>query len=217
MLGALELCHLYARREAGVRPWLALPDILRGLGLSALALPCLVGGAKAFRWRAALSEEMLGPILRSLANVAARSVDRLDAMEVDYRRGIAAIRDEYRATSLSKLLALISVRPLLSPQSVAEALDLTLSGAGKLLSRAEDLKLLVEVSGRRAWRLYLAPDLAVSFGFVAAPRGRPQKPLAVAAPDRSLAEALAAFDREMADIDRRLGQTGATPAASRLP
>jgi hypothetical protein len=213
LLGGLSLCHSFARREASIRPWLALPDILRGLGLTASALPCLVGGAKAFRWRATLSDEILRPILRALANAAEAAGDRLAAMEADHRRGIVAVREEYRGTSLTRLLALISVRPLLSPQSTAEALDLTLGGAGKLLGRAADLKLLVEVSGRRAWRLYLAPDLAVSFGLVAAPRGRPPSARVEPIPDRSLSDALDAFDREMADIDRRLGGIAASPTS----
>ena len=208
LLGSLALCHTYARREAGLGPWLALPDILRGLGLTGIALPCLVAGAKAFRWRATLSDEILLPILRALTSAAEVGGDRLDAMEADHRRGIAAIRAEFRPTSLVRLLALISVRPLLSPQSVAKTLDLTVGGAGKLLSRAAELKLVIEVSGRRAWKLYLAPDLAVSFGFIPAPRGRPPRAVIEAIPDRSLSEALDAFDREMAEIDQRLSNLG---------
>lgn len=205
LLRALELCHTYARQDQGIAPWLALPDIIRGVGATEHALPCLANGAKAFRWRATLNDDLLRPILRSLASAADSGVERLSAMEAGYRRGIEALRAEYRPTSLVKLVALISVRPLLSPQSTANALGLTLGGAGKLLARASELKLLVEVTGRRAWRLYLVPDLAVTFGFAPSPRGRPPKPPVEAMPDRSLADALDAFDREMAEIDRRLG------------
>src|SRR3546814_3925446 len=66
--------------------------------------------------------------------------------------------------------------PVVSPRMLARRLDVTISGAGKLLSRAAELDLLVEVSGRQAWRTYMTRDLAIAFGFGVRPVGRPPAP-----------------------------------------
>jgi hypothetical protein len=90
---------------------------------------------------------------------------------------------------------------------------MTLSGAGKLLARAADLELLAEVSGRMAWRAYMAPDIAIAFGYVTRPVGRPR------APPRQLTElepTLTAFDREMAALDLVLEKFGVIGPAGEL-
>src|SRR3546814_13698880 len=88
---------------------------------------------------------------------------------------------------------------------LARRLDVTISGAGKLLSRAAELDLLVEVSGRQAWRTYMTRDLAIAFGFGVRPVGRPPAP-PQALPD--FIPALAEFDREMAELDSMLAGLG---------
>ena len=98
-----------------------------------------------------------------------------------------------------------TVQPVLSPRAVAIRLRLTISGAGKLLARAAASGLLVEVSGRQSWRAYLPPDLAQSFGFVPARRGRP---LAPPPPRPALDAVLSDFDGEMRAIDERLARLG---------
>jgi hypothetical protein len=112
---------------------------------------------------------------------------------------------ERRPGALTRLLALAQLRPLLSPQSAAHALGLTLSGAGKLLARAAALELLVEVSGRRAWRVYLVPDVAVELGLKPPRRGRPTSRLPTPDPAGPLSHVIAAFDREMAAFEARYG------------
>lgn len=204
LLTALNLCHSYARRDAGISPWLALPGMIQGLGITGTVLPCLVGGAKAYRWRATLNDDILRPILRALEDAAESGLERLLAMEADRRRAVGALISEHRPGSLVRLTALAALRPVLSPQAVANALDLTIGGAGKLLARASSLGLMVEVTGRRAWRVYLLPDLAVAFGFVAPRRGRPAKAPVPDLADRPLAKALEDFDREMAELDAKL-------------
>jgi len=88
---------------------------------------------------------------------------------------------------------------------VSEALDLTISGAGKLLMRARELGMVHEISGRESWKLYIASDLAVRYGFANAPRGRPP---ALPAPGDPLSDVLAKFDEEMAEVDRLLEGRG---------
>src|SRR3546814_2557144 len=88
---------------------------------------------------------------------------------------------------------------------LARRVEVTISGAGKLVSRAAELDLLVEVSGRQAWRTYMTRDLAIAFGFGVRPVGRPPAP-PQALPD--FIPALAEFDREMAELDSMLAGLG---------
>jgi hypothetical protein len=52
------------------------------------------------------------------------------------------------------------------------------------------------------------PDLAVSFGYLASPRGRPPKTVVPDALDRSLASTLASFDTEMQELSAKLSALG---------
>ncbi|MFC3216151.1 hypothetical protein [Novosphingobium panipatense] len=112
-----------------------------------------------------------------------------------------------------RLLALTHHRPLLSPQGVADALALSVAGASKLLERAVAADLLVEITQRRSWRLFLPPDLAVEFGYAASKRGRPAKEPSLPA-SRNLAVAFDAFDEEMAAIDKLLTSARGTKLSS---
>jgi hypothetical protein len=89
------------------------------------------------------------------------------------QRGAATIAAQHRPGKLADLGRLALTRPCLAARSLAPELDLTVSGAGKLLERATSLGLLVEISGRGTWRSYVTPDIAVSLGLVAPMRGRP--------------------------------------------
>lgn len=212
LLRAVDVVHQYARHDGGAAPWLALPDIMRGLGLTDTPLPCLVGGAKAFRRYAVPPDDVVCATLRSLAAAARTGLERLDAIEGAHRRAMAAILSERRPGALPRLAALALHNPLLSPQAVSRHLGLSLAGAGKLLGRAAELGLLIEVSGRQTWRTYLAPDLAVMFGYAAPPRGRPAKATLVE-PSRELSDTLDAFDREMLAIDEQLRTLGVATGA----
>jgi hypothetical protein len=102
------------------------------------------------------------------------------------------------------LLALTLHTPLVSPQGVADSLGLSVAGASKLLERAKQAGLLVEITRRRSWRQFLTPDLAAAFGYVSPKRGRPanEPPPLPASP--ALAQVFDAFDCEMAAIDALL-------------
>ena len=78
---------------------------------------------------------------------------------------------------------------------------MTVSGAGKLLARAAERGLFVEVSGRTSWRVYITSEAGIALGILAAPRGRPPSP---PPPSPGLDAVLCAFDREMEAIDRLL-------------
>lgn len=205
LLRALEVAARHARADATITPWLTIPSLLRSMKITHAMLPCLTIADKAFRLAPSESQAIIVRNLRTLADRAEEGLQRLQALEDHRLRAAAAICDAHRPGKLLKLLALVQFSPVVSPRLIAQKLGVTLSGAGKLLMRAGDLELLTEVSGRRAWRTYMAPDLAVAFGFASRPVGRPH-----AAPRqlKDLEPALTAFDHEMAALDEVLVKLG---------
>ena len=208
LLRSIDLVRQYALRVGSVRAWLALPLFLHRFGLTESPLPCLVGGAKSLRLRSKPSPDVLRSVLRPLVSAAQRGLEMLDAMEADHRRALKVIVSAPKSKGLVRLLTLTLSSPLLSPKAAGEKLGLSISGAGKLLDRAASFGLLVEVSGRTAWKRYLVPDLAVAFGLAPSPKGRPKK-LAESQPyDRDLASAFDTFDDEMRLLDAKLATLG---------
>ncbi|CCW17379.1 hypothetical protein EBBID32_17180 [Sphingobium indicum BiD32] len=207
LIQSLDTVRQLARIEHSIMAWLGLPFALRDRGLSATPLPCLAGGAKAFRMKRKPDADDWLAVLRALESAARIGLERLHGLERHYRDAQRAITAEYRPGALPALLALIQYRPLLSPQSVAELLSMSIAGASKLIERASMAGLLVEITQRRSWRQYLTPDLAADFGYLPAKRGRPVKERPSLPLDRDLASVFDAFDREMAAIDNLL--TGA--------
>ncbi|RZJ96310.1 MAG: hypothetical protein EOO76_19595 [Novosphingobium sp.] len=201
LIRALDRVRQHARVDGSPIPWLGLPFALRDLKLASAPLPCLTGGVKAFRLKKTPQDADWLAAIRDLERMANAGLARLDALERFYRDAQRAIAAEYRPGALPALLALIQHRPLVSPQSVATDLGLSLAGASKLLERARAGELLVEITERKTWRLFLAPDLAAEFGFVAPKRGRPAKEAAALPRDRELAAVFDAFDDEMAKIN----------------
>ncbi|MDO6414318.1 hypothetical protein Q4F19_07980 [Sphingomonas sp. BIUV-7] len=205
LLQALEIAARHARADRSIAPWLAFPILLRTLGLSRAPLPCLVVGDRAFRLAPRDTDAIVPRYLRAIAEAADNGLVRLQALEDDRVRAAAAVHAAHRPGQLLTLMALLQFRPAISPRGAAAALRLSLSGAGKLLSRSAELGLVVEISGRQAWRTYLAPDLAVTFGFRSRAAGRPPSPPRVSA---LLEPTLAAFDAEMAALDATLARLG---------
>jgi hypothetical protein len=208
LLRALEVAARHARADATIAPWLTFPALLHSMAITRATLPCLTIGDRAMRLAPRESEAIIVRNLRALADRAEEGLQRLQGLEDQRLHAAVGIRDAHRPGKLLELAAFIQFAPVASPRLVADKLDLTLSGAGKLLARAADLGLLTEVSGRRAWRTYMPPDLAIAFGLVSRPIGRPH-----AAP-RQLADlepALSAFDHEMAEIDTMLSKYAVPP------
>jgi hypothetical protein len=203
LLRALEVVARHAREDATITPWLTVPALLRSMNITHAMLPCLTIADKAFRLAPRESQAIIVRNLRTLADRAEDGILRLQALEDHRLRAAAGIWDAHRPGKLLELVALVQFAPVVSPRLVAQKLGVTLSGAGKLLMRAADLELLTEVSGRRAWRTYMAPDLAVAFGYASRPVGRPPSPPRQL-PD--LEPALSAFDREMAEVDVMLAR-----------
>jgi hypothetical protein len=152
-------------------------------------------------------------LLKHLRKSADEGLARLEALERFTQRAAAAVAGEHRPGQLSALLRLALSRPSLAARSITGELTLTLSGAGKLLSRAERLGLLVAVGAHQSWRSYVTADLAVVLGVKAPDRGRPR---ALAQPTRAVAAILEQFDVEMAAVNLRLQQLGFVPEARDL-
>jgi hypothetical protein len=208
LCAAVEVLHQWAKADSSTDPWLGLPELLYGMRLSARPLPCLVVGDRGLRQPGNAQPAAAAlRILRGLTAAAEDGLKRLRWLEDDRARAIAAITNEHRPGMLSDMIALMMTAPVMSPDALVRLIPtaaggrtISLSGAGKLLSRAAELGLVREVSGRsRGWRIYVLPDVAVSLGF-AAKRGRPAKggkSPTLLVDDRPTTSAMAALDAEM--------------------
>lgn len=198
LLRALELTAQEARTTENLEPWLDFPLLLQRLGITRSLLPNLVAGDKALRL-APRDEGIIPRYLRALSSAAADGLATLDSMERARLRSAAALASLRRPGRLTSLAAMLMHRPVLSPTGVSAELAMTISGAGKLLQRAEELELVSEVRQRHNWRIYLSQDLALRFGFIAPRRGRPT---ARPAASEQLDSLIAAFDAEMKAFDK---------------
>ena len=202
LLRALQLTALHARAVVGKEAWLAFPGLLQRLGMTRGPLPCLIPADKALHLNPRDAKAIIPRYLRALADQAETGLERLDGIEADRRRSVVALSQAQRPGNLAGLTALLMVVPAVSPSGVAKHLRMSISGAGKLLDRAAGLGLAVEISGRQAWRIYLAPEAAIAFGFTRRPRGRPPSPPSHLPAD--LDRLLAEFDAAVATFDESL-------------
>lgn len=200
---ALALLDNWTCKDRTIAPWLAFPSILHRMGITARPLPCLIVGDRGQRFACEDRPALLKRLLKQLRRSAEDGLARLDQLEKNARSNVVALRAERRPGKLAELVPLAFARPCLAARSLAPLLDLTISGAGKLLERATRLGLLVEISRRSTWRTYVSHDIAQALGLIAPPRGRPR-----GAPPASpaLDAVLAAFDEEMAELDKRLAR-----------
>jgi hypothetical protein len=200
---AFDLLAQWIQSELALEAWLALPILLHRMGITERPHPCLVAGDARLRFRTRDPSALMRRLLSELRERAEAGLQSLTAMEHARTQAFITLLDQHRPGALRDLLAMLQAAPIQTPEAVSRHLHITLSGAGKLLKRAALLGLVQEISRRASWRLYMTPDLAISLGFTAPPRGRPPRPPAVvlAAPDALLT----AFDNEMADWEQRFG------------
>lgn len=206
LVRAVDRIRQYSRLNGTVAPWLGLPFALRDQGLSALPLPCLAGGAIALRLKRRPSDADWIAIFRSIQAAAKSGLDRLTILERLYRDAQRAIVHEFRPGALPSLAALAIHRPLLSPQFVSETLGLSVGGASKLLERGVSCGIVIEITQRASWRVFLATDLAVEFGYARPKRGRPLMEPPPLPASRDLTAVFDAFDQEMAEINHVLSR-----------
>lgn len=205
LLRAFEITRQFAQVDRSILPWLWLPVLLHRMGITQAPLPALACGDKAARFGTLQAGPLALRLLRHIAKMADRALEVLETIEGDRRKAISAIAGLRRPGQLTSLAAALLHHPITSPDRAAETLGLTLSGAGKLLDRAAAAGLVREVSGRRSWRVYAAPDVAVALGLAPALRGRPRKPVEPTTAPKAVEDILADFDREMAEFAARFG------------
>lgn len=206
LLRALEVAARLSRADRALSAWLELPFLIRRMRLTREMLPGLVVGDKAWRLAPRDHKAITPRFLKHVAEAAEDGMTQLDALEADRRRAAAALDRERRPGALLPLAARLQHMPVTSPLAAASMFGLSISGAGKLLTRAATLGLVTEISDRRSWRIYLTPDLAVRFGYLQPRRGRPPSP-----PDRddvTLDSLLARFDAEVAAFDATVQRHG---------
>lgn len=204
LVRALTLLDESARADRTSAPWLAFPALLRRIGLTRTALPCLIVGDASQRPARDPRPVLLKRLLKQLTRRAEAGLERLDALEATTRRAAIAIAAEHRPGKLLDLARISLTRPCLAARSAAPLLGITISGAGKLLERATMLGIMAEISGRGSWRTYVTPDIAIALGLRARDRGRPPS----AALPREVVDILSTFESEMAEIDARLERLG---------
>jgi len=212
LIRALSLLDDWAGHDRTSAAWLGFPIVLHRMGITRRALPCLVAGDAGQRFALDARPALLKRLLKQLTHSAENGLVRLERLEDVVRRSAATISAERRPGKLADLGRVALSRPCLAARSLAPLLDLTISGAGKLLTRATRLGLLIETSGRGTWRSYVTSDVGIALGLVAPPRGRPRLPPA-ASP--TLNSVLATFDAEMAEFEARIARLGGPdPAGS---
>ena len=80
-------------------------------GPHCISLPCLAGGAKAFRLKPRPNDDDWLVMLRGLERAATIGLERLHSLERHYRDAQRTIAAEYRPGALPALLALIQYHP----------------------------------------------------------------------------------------------------------
>lgn len=205
LVRALHLLDASSRADRTLAPWLAFPLTLRRIGLTRATLPCMALGEPSQRFASDPRPVLLKRLLKAVRRQAEDGLDRLERLEASARRTALAVAAEHRPGKLADLARIALTRPCLAARSLAPLVGVTVSGAGKLLERATALGIMAEISGRGSWRTYVAPDLAQSLGLRKGDRGRPPS---VSATVPEVAEILAGFDSEMADIEERLRRLG---------
>ncbi|MBW8910403.1 MAG: MarR family transcriptional regulator [Sphingomonas sp.] len=205
ILRAIAILGQHAQATGDISPWLSFPLLLARMGLTKTPLPCLVAGDKAMRLAPRDATPFVRRVLRDLAGQAEDGLAAAFELDAERRRWIKLLGEARKPGALRALAAMSLREPILRPQQVARTLGLSRSGAGKLLDRAAEQGLLLEISGRLSWRVYMAPGLARRLRLTAPRQGRPAAPPALPARDE-LGASLAAFDAEMAAFAARYPQ-----------
>lgn len=207
LIRAFDQIRQYARIDASALPWLGLPFALRDAGLCITPLPCLSGGAKAFRLKRTPSQDDWSVAIRAVTRSAHEALRALLLCERLHHIEVHTLSNANRVGLLPDLLDHMRSEPVVSPRSVSEHFGITIAGASKLLARAKSLDLIDEITTRRSWRQFLSRDLALALGFTRVSRGRPRVLASPPPPATDLSTVLSRFDDEMAAIDLLLAQS----------
>ena len=97
--------------------------------------------------------------LAAAADGARRDLGALALSVADWRRRLGRRR---RHSRMDALIDEIGAMLVATPVSIARRLGLSLRGASVMLEELADLGVLVEVTGRKSWKIFVPSDLVVS-------------------------------------------------------
>lgn len=203
LVRALEVIATWSRNKRTMDCWLALPELLQRMNITTNPLPCLAGGDPALRHMPVDRDANLRRSLKRLKRAAKDGESMLADLEALTKTMVQAISAEARPKSLKALANMLLQQPAIIPKGVSEQLGITLSGAGKLLTRADQFGFVVPLRGVASWKAYVSRDMAVRLGVIKPIRGRPPiDPL----PQLHVDVILSQFDSEMTEIDQKLSR-----------
>lgn len=161
---------------------LALPSRLYQYGVTRTPLPCLTQARN----------------LRRQSEQGLRLLTDLNKQRHRFASHLSHGKHDLRIWQVAAL----SLRwPALTPSSAARDLDISISGAGKLLQRAEDLGLLIETTGRHNYKLYIARDSVRELGFTHLALPRDSAPPLPALMDQNFELALQKLDDTLKTLE----------------
>lgn len=175
LLRALEVLAIWSTTQATIECWLAVPDLLHGMNITTIPLPCLAGGDPALRSSPRDRDSNLRRSLKRLTRAAKDGEAILLGLETLANGMITAIGTEMRPKSMKLLATMLLDRPAVTPKEVSIHVDISLSGAGKLLSKAHRYGLVHPQNGLNSWKAYLSADMAMRYGIIRKQPGRPPK------------------------------------------
>ena len=117
LLRALTLLDAWARADGSIAPWLAFPVILRRLGITQTALPCLVAGDPGQRFALDPRPALLKRLLKQVRRAAESGLEQLNRLEAYTLHAAASIAAEANlpTSGASRLRVLVLLPAILLP------------------------------------------------------------------------------------------------------
>lgn len=201
LIRALEVSAAWSRCQPTIECWLALPELLRRMNVTTNPLPCLAGGDPALRFAPRDADSTLRRSLKRLTKAAADGEGILNDLEGIANSLAKALKAELRPNSMRMLAVMLLEKVTVTPREIAAQLNISLSGAGKLLSKAQNRGFAYPQNGVCSWKAYLSADMAMRYGLIHRQRGRPSK----GAPENAdVSDLIARFDAAQHEIDAAL-------------
>jgi hypothetical protein len=195
----MRLAALQSRRQ--VECWGALPFALADTGLTPLPVPALTLTHQRMRL------ERFDPVVlrRQLLDQLDQRLFEVLGLAQRLARSHALMLDQLapcpKAASLRRLADLLLKLPLVSPALLSRLLELDISSAGRLCTRAAEVGLVQLIGSRSSWKVYGARLVQDCYGYTL------DAPVVHAPPARQMTSSVqslaAEVDALLAEMDRR--------------
>lgn len=187
---------------------LALPFVLRRIGMTTTVLPGLVGRPRVFAREEVAPLKALTAWASALERQAGEGAARLRELQIyagQVERQLAEVR---RPAALRRMVAVALGTWSLWAAKLARETKVDISSAWRTLEQAADLGLVVPVPGQKRSRgdgtLYAAPPWLRMAGLMSVRRGRPATTVFGGDIGAGLGDAITELDAAMAAADRLL-------------